>query len=244
MFSFLRKSKNNFKVQEDTLVYAIGDIHGRFDLLKKIQQIIYLDADSDDSKRKVIVYLGDYIDRGPQSKQVLDYLISTPMKGFESYHLLGNHEYAMLKFIAKEPGAEQWLAWGGDTTILSYGLVFDRNEEFEAIQEGLIAKLPENHLNFLQNLLYMHEEGDYMFVHAGIRPNISMERQDLWDLLTIRDDFYRNYKRLARPVVFGHTVFEAPYHTETAIGIDTGAYATAKLTALALKGSERKFICT
>ncbi|MGB1547258.1 MAG: metallophosphoesterase, partial [Alphaproteobacteria bacterium] len=178
---------------QNTIVYAIGDIHGRLDLLKRLQEQIRKDARDHADKRRVIVYLGDYVDRGLNSRDVIDRLIGDPLPGFESVHLKGNHEDAMLKFLDDIEIAPGWMNYGGDTTLYSYGVTVPRPpftpEKLSAAQAEFVRKLPRRHLDFLQALDIRHEEGDYFFVHAGVRPGRSLEEQREEDLLWIRDVF-------------------------------------------------------
>lgn len=228
-------------------VYCIGDIHGRLDLLEELHATILKDCAAYEGD-KVVVYLGDYIDRGAQSKQVLDLLIEKPLDGFETVHLLGNHEYAMLDFLKDPTGiGEAWLSFGGQVTCMSYGVGLGRvmmNMDVELLKEELEEKLPQSHLDFLNAMPLSHIEGSYYFVHAGIRPGVPIENQDVGDLLWIRDEFIASKQCYEYIVVHGHTISQEVESLPNRIGIDTGAYQTGMLTALVLERSEQRLLQT
>jgi serine/threonine protein phosphatase 1 len=232
----------------DTRLYAIGDVHGRADLLERLHALILADAAHSAASRKVIIYLGDYVDRGPKSRQVIEALLHPAPDGFERVFLRGNHEHAMLQFLNAVPGSEAWLSWGGESTLFSYG-VRPRGEggklrDMPLLSEELNRALPPEHRAFLSALPLYHEEGNYLFVHAGIRPDRPMEAQTPEDLMFIRDEFIHHGGEFTHTVVFGHSIFDAPFRAPHRIGIDTGAYATGKLTALWLEGSDGGFLHT
>lgn len=228
-------------------VYCIGDIHGRLDLLEELHGQILNDCSRFDGE-KSIVYLGDYIDRGAQSKQVLDLLIEQPLADFESVHLLGNHEHAMLDFLRNPAGiGAAWLSFGGQVTCLSYGIDPGRimmNTDLEQLRRELAEKLPQSHLDFLSNLPLTHVEGSYYFVHAGIRPEEAIEDQQAGDLLWIREEFTQSRLCHEYIIVHGHTISLEVESLPNRIGIDTGAYQTGVLTALVLEGSGQRLLQT
>lgn len=254
MFSFLKTKKKEPEkpsaVPANTVVYAIGDIHGRFDLLKKLHNEIVADAKSYlANTKKIIVYIGDYIDRGVESFEVIEHFINEPLKNFDRVFIKGNHEDAMLKFMEDVNIGELWLAWGGYATVQSYGVSLNdehgKRKSMANLQSALINAIPKEHLNFYHNLEISYVIGDYVFVHAGIKPGIDLGMQESHDMMTIREDFiYANYPCKNKTVVFGHTIFEEPFHISGKISIDTGAYATGKLTAVVLKDTSVKFIST
>jgi serine/threonine protein phosphatase 1 len=145
-------------------LYCVGDIHGRLDLLEELHAMIKDDCAGFDGRR-VVVYLGDYIDRGAQSKQVLDLLIEQPLEGFERVPLLGNHENALLDFLRNPQGiGAAWLSFGGQVTCLSYGVGIGKlmlNMDLNLLREELVEKLPQSHLDFLNSMALYHTEGDY-----------------------------------------------------------------------------------
>lgn len=228
---------------EGTCIYAVGDIHGRLDLLARMHRLIMQDKAERKAERFVLVYLGDYVDRGAHSREVVEALIQAPLEGFEVVHLKGNHEHAMLQFVATHGQNPAWLFWGGLATLANYG-VATRGISYEAMAASLAEKMPQQHRDWLEALPYYHIEGDYLFVHAGIRPRQPIEKQKPDDMMTIRDEFFNSSQVFEKTVVFGHTVFDAPLHLPDRIGIDTGAYATGVLTTLVLQGTERGFLQT
>jgi serine/threonine protein phosphatase 1 len=227
-------------------VYCIGDIHGRLDLLEEMHAMIRRDVASFEGT-KMVVYLGDYIDRGAQSCQVLDLLISQPLTGFETVCLLGNHEQAMLDFLRHPREAAGWLSFGGQVTLLSYGVGVGglvMTQDVEWLSEELSDKLPQSHLDFINACAVQHTVGSYCFVHAGIRPHVKMENQVAGDLLWIRDEFTRSEARHQHIVVHGHTISDEVEWLSNRIGIDTGAYQSGLLTALVLEGSNQRLLQT
>ena len=236
------------RVPDNARVYAVGDIHGRADLLGRLHDLIRADAAPFHDRRLAMVYLGDYIDRGPSSREVLDILVTSSFPGFETVYLKGNHEDMLLRFLDDAQVGLNWAMVGGDATLMSYGAV-DGNRlrgtvDFETIQKKFHEQMPLAHLAFLQNLGSFHVEGDYMFVHAGVRPGRSIEDQDEMDLIWIRDDFLQSTADHGRVVVHGHNITHEPDVWPNRIGIDTGAYAAGRLTCLVLEGAERSFLST
>ncbi len=232
----------------DTCIYAIGDIHGKVGLLRQLHQIIEEDARKRMSSRKCLIYLGDYVDRGQNSREVLDLLINHSPEGFETVFLKGNHEDAMMQFLDSEDGCESWLSWGGDATLQSYG-VFMRCErgkklDYLALQDEFARKFPAQHRRFCEKLKLSHIEGDYMFVHAGLRPGVPIEQQTAKDMMSIRSGFVDSEHKFDKTIVFGHTIFNSPMAENGRIGVDTGAYATGRLTAVVLEGTEVGFLNT
>jgi serine/threonine protein phosphatase 1 len=209
----------------------------------RLHSLILEDKARRSAKRFVLVYLGDYIDRGSHSKEVIEIIINKPLEGFEILHLKGNHEHAMLQFIDHQGKNPAWLFWGGLATLASYG-VKTHGQQPEDMAQMLKENLPAHHRAWLDALPYSHTEGDYLFVHAGIRPNKPIGKQAPEDMMMIRDEFFHSELSFEKAVVFGHTVFDVPLVMEDRIGIDTGAYATGVLTALVLQGMSRGFIQT
>ncbi|WP_193552323.1 metallophosphoesterase family protein [Oleisolibacter albus] len=227
-------------------LYAIGDIHGRCDLLQRLLVRIAADA-AGFSGRTHLVFLGDYIDRGLESAGVIEYVLQRLDLDAAPVFLKGNHEAALLDFLTDRTVGRNWLAFGGDATLLSYGVPPDlvqRPGDYRALQAALHQRLPPAHLAFLSGLRLQHHVGDYLFVHAGIRPGVALERQSEADLLWIRDPFLQSRARHGAMVVHGHSMTEWPDVRDNRIGIDTGAFATGRLTALVLEGQERRFLHT
>lgn len=232
-----------------TRVYAVGDIHGRLDLLKDLQARIAADAARTAAGRRVLIYVGDYVDRGPNSSGVLDHLLDRPLPGFEAVHLLGNHEDTLLRFPAELSVGPSWLKYGGVATLASYWVSvgpepWQDEQELRRLQAEVRRCLPKRHVEFMRRMPLMHVEGDYLFVHAGIRPGIALEHQLRDDLLWIRDEFRFSPDDHGKVVVHGHTITERPDQQANRIGIDTGAYYSGRLTCLVLDGTTRSFLQT
>jgi serine/threonine protein phosphatase 1 len=230
-------------------VYSIGDIHGRADLLAELHRLIELDAAQlTPGTDRLAVYLGDYVDRGLESRQVIDLLIGRPLRGFRTVHLLGNHDAWLLSFLAEPKIGPSWLRYGGDATLLSYGVRIgtpvDDIEYYGQLQAILSDQIPQDHIEFLQSLELSYETGDYLFVHAGVRPNLALERQTPDDLLWIREPFLSSRQDFGKVVVHGHTVDAAPTVRANRIGIDTGACWTGCLTCLVLEEGGIRFLST
>lgn len=231
----------------DTRVYAIGDVHGRADLLDVLHDRIVRDAYNAPEARRVVVYLGDYIDRGPDSAGVIDLLLDAPLPEFEHVFLMGNHEEFLLHFLDDPAIGEAWILNGGDATLSSYGvapaeggIAADLADACDQLRE----KMPKAHLDFLRDLGVSHREGDYFFVHAGIRPGVPLARQSEEDLLWIREPFLEAADEREFVVVHGHTpVTNAEVH-DNRIAVDTGAVWSDRLTAVVLHEDEQSFLQT
>ncbi len=236
-------------VPDDIRVYAIGDIHGRADLLQQMHQMILEDASKKRaSLQNLIIYLGDYVDRGLESRDVIELLTNSSFPGFQSICLKGNHEDLFLRFL-KDPGiGPSWFELGGDATVYSYGVRVSQDippeERFTHIREELRAAVPKLHLEFLSSLQLAYEVGDYFFVHAGIRPGRSLHEQSPDDLVWIRDEFTSSRANHGKIVVHGHSITYQPETHENRIGIDTGAYVTNNLTCLVLEKDTKGFLST
>ena len=230
----------------DSVVYAVGDIHGRLDLLKHMHEKIEADAARIDVPRKVVIYLGDYVDRGPESRGVVELLIQEPLSGLEAIHLIGNHEALLLSFLEDPQQARIWFMNGGDATLRSYDVdpsAVIRSQNLAAgLCQSFLDWLPATHLAFFRALNLSHEEGGYLFVHAGVRPGVALEDQAPEDLVWIRDEFLSSKADHGRVIVHGHSAMHAPKSLANRIGIDTGAAYGGKLTAVVLQGSQRRFL--
>lgn len=229
------------------LVYAIGDIHGRYDLLYELLKAITRDLLRVRHRvTPIFIFLGDYIDRGPNSKEVVQTLIEMMAGGdLDIRCLRGNHEQAMLDFIDGVSGAEGWLLYGGLDTLASYGALprcrqpqIDPNQ----VRASLSSRLPQSHEMFIRSTQLVTAVGDYLFVHAGLRPNVRLQSQHPHDLLWIRDEFLRSKRMLEQVVVHGHTPELKPHFDARRIGVDTGAYLTGTLTAARLEGAHQSVI--
>jgi len=240
-------------------IYAVGDIHGRNDLLTRLVELISEDAAKlPEGVKPQIVFLGDYIDRGLQSRDVINYFTSGALEKFDPVYLMGNHEEALLRFYQEEKFGSQWARYGGAETLYSYGLAppnqrasLNSHEEMAAAQNAwsrvwsdFRTRLPAEHLAFFQSLKPYHEAGDYLFVHAGLRPGVDLEAQSMRDLLWIRDEFLDDETMFAQMIVHGHTPMDAVHYDDRRIGLDTGAFITGRLTAARLIGTDVAFLST
>ena len=225
-------------------IYAIGDVHGRADLLERVLAKIDVDAREHPDRRCLTVLLGDYVDRGPDSRGVIDLLVARS-RTHEVIPLMGNHEVMMLRFLQNSSLWEAWAPLGGVQTLLSYGLRPPARvtpDEVAKLAETFAKALPASHVAFLGRLPYSFENGDLLFVHAGIRPGVPLKRQELNDLIWIRDDFLNFKGSFGKLVVHGHTPVEEPEVLPNRINIDTGAYATGKLSCIALQDETVAFL--
>jgi serine/threonine protein phosphatase 1 len=228
-------------------IYAIGDMHGRLDLLERLRTVIAEDSRWHPIERKVVIYLGDYVDRGPDSRGVIELLASKPLPGFESVFIKGNHEDSLLQFLVDPGVGASWLAYGGDAALYSYGVRPPdprKVDDLLAAQQAFIEALPPGHLDFLRALKLVHIEGDYAFVHAGFREGVPIDLQTPEDMMWIRNEFLFSDADFGKIAVHGHTITDHPQIRVNRIGIDTGAFATGTLTCLVLEGSERRFLAT
>ena len=239
----------SYRVEPGVRVYAIGDIHGRDDLLERMHAMIEADRMVPPSADAVVVYLGDYVDRGPCSCEVIDRLIRKPVKGCRAIHLRGNHEDMMLRFL-DDAANDVWLANGGLATLLSYGVaeaeqwISFLGRDRQRFRDGLARLLPETHRRFLVGLTDSFVSGDYLFVHAGIRPGRPLDKQDPRDLMWIRGPFLACEEDFGKRVVHGHTITPEPEVLPNRIGIDTGAFFTGRLTCLVLEEDRMRFLAT
>jgi serine/threonine protein phosphatase 1 len=225
-------------------IYAVGDVHGRADLLARLLARIDADLSAHPIARPCQVFLGDYIDRGPHSRQVIDLLIAWRRR-HEMLFLKGNHEDFALEFLSDPTKLSEWKQVGGMSTLLSYGVKTAGRTDAEAEEQTAIAfrrALPESHLRFLGSLVLSFNCGDYFFSHAGARPGIPLRDQHQQDLLWIRDDFLLYEEDFGKVVVHGHTPVMTPDIRPNRINIDTGAYATGRLTCLVLEGDKISFL--
>lgn len=231
------------------LIYAIGDIHGCARELDDLHGQIAADAarrTQGQARRVTLVYVGDYVDRGPDSAGVIDRLLApAPVGGAERIYLRGNHEDAMLAFLTDADAGAEWLEYGGLETLGSYGVSPGGGPLWRhKLSEGLAARLPSAHKQFLETLRDRWSQGGYGFVHAGIRPGLAWEAQKTDDLLWIREPFLSSRTRFDRKIIHGHTITERPDVRSNRIGIDTGAFHTGILTALVIDGDAEAFLQT
>ena len=225
--------------------YAVGDIHGRADLLEDMLGQIEADAASRPAKRTYVVFLGDLVDRGPDSAGVVARLSGWRPEFAVPVFLAGNHEEVMLRILDGDASlVEGWLKYGGAECAESYGIDPDllRRLAPEAGVRLLQDKVPELHVEFMSGFGDTFRFGDYLFVHAGIRPGIALEEQDRADLRWIREPFLSDAKHHGFVVVHGHTIVENVEERRNRIGLDTGAYRSGLLTAIGIEDTERWYL--
>jgi serine/threonine protein phosphatase 1 len=244
-----RVTVDTARVPNGLRVYAIGDIHGRADLLRLLHRRVAADAaNADPATRKIAIYLGDYVDRGLHSREVIDVFLEEALPGFETIHLRGNHDHEFLAFLEDPVRSAAWLRYGGDATVYSYGVRLAADtpaeERLVLLGERLREAVPPSHVEFLAGLPFTCEVGDYLFVHAGIHPDKALDQQTPEDMLWIRDAFLEADCDFGKVVVHGHSVTEVPEMRENRIGIDTGACYTNALTCLVLQGNRYGFLST
>ncbi len=252
MLTVIASKHRDASVPEGKRIYAVGDIHGRLDLLDRLLNLIENDSKTNGAAETLLVFLGDYVDRGPDSAGVVNRLISGLPGGFTTVFLKGNHEDMLLSFL-DEPGTGlSWIHNGGNAALLSYGAGLDIIQDAYFLgRAGLLEAnavfrelLPEDHLQFFRSLRPSFQAGGYFFAHAGVKPGVPLGCQDEQDLIWIRDEFLRHRGDFGAVVVHGHTPASAPEDYRNRIGIDTLAFRTGKLTAVALEGSRRWFLST
>jgi diadenosine tetraphosphatase ApaH/serine/threonine PP2A family protein phosphatase len=231
-------------VPDGMRVYCVGDIHGRDDLLGQMAERVEADLEPSSCDESVTVFLGDYVDRGLGSRQVVERLARgewpTPMIA-----LAGNHEDLLMAFLEDEGVLEAWRGLGGLETLHSYGVNLGpamAKRDFGAVQAAFAARFPEDHRQFVEGLKISTVIGDYFFCHAGVRPGVPLDRQNRNDLLTIRDAFLSSEAEHGKLVVHGHTPSLVPEIRSNRIGIDTAGYATGRLTCLVLEKEQRRFL--
>lgn len=250
---FFRKTEDprpidSARVPEGKRVYAIGDIHGRNDLLQQLLAQIDADELARGPSDTHIIFLGDLMDRGPDSAGVIECAMALRDSGRKVRFLMGNHEEVFVRACRKRDAkiTRFFLRIGGEATVLSYPIT--RAEyitlDMEQLSERLSNLVPQTHLDFIESFEDQIVIGDYAFVHAGIRPGVPLSEQKPSDLRWIREEFVDQRGDLEKVVVYGHTIYDDIEERGSRIGIDTGAYASDKLTALALQGGERWYLQT
>lgn len=245
-----RSSKQHPQVPHGVRVYAIGDIHGRADLLEQMFKRIDADFAQAPVPHRIEVFLGDYVDRGPASRQVLDLLIGRGGghliergRTHQAIFLKGNHEALLVDFIAHPSTLGDWQRLGGLETLMSYGLAAFINKRVHAeLATAFDKALPPSHRRFLDDLKLSFVCGDYFFVHAGVRPGVALEKQRAEDLLWIRQEFLFCEEAFGKIIVHGHTPVMQPDIRPNRINIDTGAYATGRLSCLVLEADTMRIL--
>lgn len=225
--------------------YVVGDVHGRLDLLDALLEKIEADFARRPVRRASLIFVGDLIDRGAQSAQVLERLRTYRHPTIRPLFILGNHEEVLLRILAGDSGLiQKWCMFGGRECVASYGADaadFDRLDE-QAALEQVRALVPKEHVEFLESFADSCRFGDYLIVHAGIRPGVEFEQQSQEDLRWIRAPFLNYAGDHGFTVVHGHTIVPEVVETENRIAIDTGAYRSGRLTALVIDGRDRRYL--
>jgi serine/threonine protein phosphatase 1 len=227
-------------------LYVIGDIHGRADLLDRIVDEIYRDIEKQHTDNCITITLGDYIDRGPDSRSVIDRLARNPFPT-EYVALMGNHEALFEKYLNGAPIGDYWRNLGGLETLHSYGVPVKellRGRSFDEAAAALKTAIPDEHRQFLSSLRISVSIGSYFLCHAGVRPDVPLANQSADDLIWIRDEFLNSTKDFGKMVIHGHSPVEWPDIRSNRINIDTGAFATGRLTCLVLDGDRGRFLYT
>jgi serine/threonine protein phosphatase 1 len=225
-------------------IYAIGDVHGRLDLLTKMYEAIAEHLESSPVADWRIVHLGDYVDRGPDSRGVLDFLIAAQQRDQRILALAGNHDLAFLEFLTEPDPNGLFANYGGRQTGMSYGVAINFTDPaaFVAHYQALCRAVPPLHRTFLEGLTFSLAFGDFFFCHAGIRPGVPLESQDPQDLVWIREAFL-NYPELhPKVVVHGHTPTAEPEVRPNRVNVDTGAFMSGILTALIVEGADKQIM--
>jgi len=239
----LRKAQP--RVPSGVRIYAIGDIHGRADVLAELFMRIDRDLLARPTARSIEIFLGDYIDRGPHSQRVLALLIAR-QRQHSAVFLKGNHEACACQFLIDSSILSDWMHIGGINTLLSYGVELSGYDPDQQAQQAIAAAfrqaLPDSHYRFLQGLALSFSCGDFFFVHAGVRPGIPLILQSEQDLLWIRNEFLLHEEDFGKVVVHGHSPIDLPDIRPNRINIDTGAYATGRLTCLVLEDDRMRFL--
>jgi serine/threonine protein phosphatase 1 len=219
-------------------IYAIGDIHGCADQLAALHALIAADLARRPIDAPLLLHIGDYVDRGPDTRGVIEQLLGgSPIQGLPTVNLLGNHENTMMEALAGErAAATDWLFAGGRPSLQSYGV------DPDSPRDGWRAAVPDAHVAFLRGLSLMHQEGGYAFVHAGVRPGVALQDQARDDMLRMRQPFLYSEANFGAVVVHGHTPVKQPVVRHNRIAIDTGAVFGGMLTCLVLEADRLGFL--
>ncbi|MHA6687375.1 metallophosphoesterase [Mesorhizobium sp. A556] len=232
-------------------LHAIGDVHGRLDLLAAMHAQIGTDLERDGVADWRVVHLGDYVDRGPGSKGVLDLLVAARKRDPRTVMLAGNHDLGFLEFLDHPDPASLFVQYGGVQTAKSYGVDLEQDKtglfrhpknSLRTSHAELVEAVPASHVEFLRSLAFSASFGDFFFCHAGIRPGIALEQQDRQDLIWIRDVFHNHSGLYPKVIVHGHTPNEEAEILANRVNVDTLAYRSGRLTALVVDGAKKEIL--
>lgn len=229
---------------EGLRLYAIGDVHGRADLLTRMHGLIRADLADNPVHDWRIIHLGDYVDRGPASKEVLNFLIEAREKDERNLVLAGNHDVSFLDFLALAEPDGVFANNGGRETALSYGVEIDFRDP-QSVDEGYVAlsgAVPQAHVEFIRHMPRALAFGDFFFCHAGIRPGVPLDRQDPEDLIWIRRAFLDWKEPFEKVVIHGHTPLETIEVRPNRVDVDTFAWRSGRLSAIVIEGAAKRFI--
>ena len=227
-------------------IYAVGDIHGRLDLLNELLSKIDADIALRPISKALYVFLGDYIDRGSSSRETIDRLIEHGEKN-EAVFLRGNHELIAIRCLSDRKLFDKWMRLGGLETLVSYGIapgLLTNSRQIVQLQAAFHGALPQSHFQFFRDLQSFHVCGDFFFAHAGVKPHVDLSLQKEQDLLWIREEFLTSNEDFGKIVVHGHTPTREVEVQQNRINIDTGAFATGRLTCLVMEDSSLSVIDT
>jgi serine/threonine protein phosphatase 1 len=227
-------------------IYAVGDVHGCLDLLDELLTRIRADIALRPTIRSVFVFLGDYVDRGPSSRETIDRLIEHGETS-ETVFLKGNHEQIAIKCLSDRNLFDQWMRLGGLETLMSYGVPLEalaNTKQIAELQSAFHSALPQMHFRFFRDLQSSFACGDFFFVHAGVKPGVKLAHQKESDLLWIREEFLSSNDDFGKIIVHGHTPNSEIEVGPNRINIDTGAFASGRLTCLVIEGGSLSVIDT
>lgn len=240
----IERRRIQLSFEDAPLVYAIGDLHGSLDEFLIAEARIKNDLQHF-GRKALVILLGDLVDRGPHSAQLLDYLVSSRPSEFHRIAICGNHDSAFLDFVRNPRANMAWLDYGGRETLRSYGIDIQylmSNGGVRALTEAVSNTIPTEHISLLKSLPVSVLIDDVLFVHAGIAPGVPLAEQRDEDFMWIRSPFLEQGPSLPITVVHGHTPVTDPYFGNGRLGIDTGAYATGRLTVVRFWQSKPEII--
>ncbi|MDQ6435196.1 metallophosphoesterase [Mesorhizobium sp. LHD-90] len=228
---------------EGIRLYAIGDVHGRLDLLEKMHARIANEISRDKVADWRIIHLGDYVDRGPNSRGVIDFLIAACARDRRMITLAGNHDMGFLEFLVAPAKESLFMQCGGIETAASYDVRFGRLfRDLERFHADLALAMPPEHARFIHSCRFSVSFGDFFFCHAGIRPGVALDLQDPDHLIWIRNEFLDYPGLHPKVIVHGHTITDEPEVLANRVNVDTGAFRSGVLTALVVDGAQKRLI--